>query len=94
MALGHAVDDVGKIGLGIETIEFCAFDQRINDRGTLTALVGTEEQEVLSGHGDAAQQPFGEVVIDAEAAVGGIAGQRIPARQRILKCLAEGALGR
>jgi hypothetical protein len=94
VAHGHAVDDVGEISLGIEAIEFGAFDQRVYDRCTLAALVGTEKQEVLSRHGDAAQQPFGEVVIDAETAVRCIAGQRIPARHGILQRLAEGAFGR
>jgi hypothetical protein len=44
----------------------------------MTALVGTREQPVLAAQCDSAQRAFGGIVVDLEAAVVGIAGQRRP----------------
>jgi hypothetical protein len=60
----------------------------------LTTPVGTKEQKVFPRYRNPSQEALGEVVIDAEAAVLYIAGQGIPARERVLQGLAEWCLPR
>jgi hypothetical protein len=59
MPLGHAVDNIGKVGFWIESVEFCAFENRIEHRGTVSSCVGPEEQKVFSRNGDTAQGTLG-----------------------------------
>ena len=89
MSARQLVDCVGEIGFGVETVELRRLDQGVEDGGAVAGLVGAEEQEVLAGDGDGAQQPLGEIVVDGEAAVIGIAGQCVAAAQGILQCLAQ-----
>ena len=89
MATRQAIEHAGEIGLGVETVELCSLDERVEDCRAVTAAVGTEEQKVLARDSDAAQQSLGQIVVDAEPAVVDIAGQGIPAAQPILQCLAQ-----
>lgn len=49
MALGHAVDDIGEIGLGIEAVELRRLQHGVADRGTLTTRIGGVLTGILSG---------------------------------------------
>ncbi len=93
MSFCHVVDDVGEIGFGIEAVELGGFEHGVDDGGALTAGFGAEEQIVFTGDGDAAQGAFGGVVVDADAAVGGVKGQIFPAAERIVDGLGEIGLG-
>ena len=94
MSFCHVVDDVGEIGFGIEAVELGGFEHGVDDGGALTAGFGAEEQIVFTGDGDAAQGAFGGVVVDADAAIGGVEAQALPAAKRVAQCLGEIALGR
>ena len=61
MSAGELVDDVGQVGFRVQAIELGALDQGVEDGGAFATGVGAEEQEVLAGDGDAAQQSFGRV---------------------------------
>ena len=89
MACGYAVDHVGEVALEIEAVELGALQHGVEDRGALTARLRAQEQEVLAGDGNAAQGTLGDVIVSREPAIAGIAGQRLPAAQRILDCLGE-----
>ena len=92
MAPGHAVDDVGEIGFRIEAVELGALQHGVEDRGAFAAGIGSEEQEILAGNGDAAQCPLSDIIVDREPTVPGIADQRLPAAERILDCFGERVL--
>src|SRR5207245_551884 len=64
MPLGHAIDHVGEVGLGIEAAQLGAFQHGVEDRGALAARLGVQEQEVLAGDGDGAQRALGDIVVD------------------------------
>ena len=89
MPARQLVDGVGEVGFGVEAVELRGLDEGVEDGSAVTALVGPEEQEVLARDGDAAEQALGQIVVDGEAPVIGIAGQRIPAAQGILQRLAQ-----
>jgi hypothetical protein len=84
MPLGHPINDVGEIGFRIEPVELGGLQHGIEHRGALTAGLGTEEQKILSRHGNTAQRSLRRVVVDADAAVTGTESERISTRQRIL----------
>lgn len=72
MPLCHAVDDVGEIGFGVEAVELGGLQHGVDDGGAVATGLGAEEQEIFTGDGDGAQGAFGEVVVDADAAVCGV----------------------
>lgn len=75
------VDGVGEVDFGVEAVQLRRLDQGVEDGGTIAARIGPEKQEVLAGDRDAAQQPLGQVVVNGEPAIVGVAGQRFPAAQ-------------
>jgi hypothetical protein len=48
MPLGHAVDDIGQIGLRVETVQLRRFQNGVEDRGPLTTGLGAQEEKILS----------------------------------------------
>lgn len=68
---------------GVDAVEPGGFYRAVDAGGAVTALVGAREQPVLAPDGNTAQQALGGIVVDLEAAVVGIAGQRRPAGARI-----------
>ena len=92
VTLGRAIDHIGEPSLRIEAVEFGAFQHGVEDCGALAAGIGSEEQEILAGNGDAAQCPLGDIIVDGEPAITGIAGQRLPAAQRVLDRFSERVL--
>src|SRR5215469_11655857 len=89
MASGQAVEYGGEILLGMQVVQPCRFNDRIKDGSTFAATIGTEEQEVFACQSDAADEPLGQIVVDAQSPVLDVSGQCIPSAQRILERLAE-----
>ena len=81
--VGDALEHVAQVRLGIEAVELGRLHQAVDRRGALAARVGAGEQVVLAAEGDAAQRALGGVVVDLDAAVVAIAGQRRPALRRV-----------
>src|SRR3954462_8482643 len=46
--LADASEDIGNIGLRVEAIEFCGFDQRIEGSGAPAAGIGAGEEVILA----------------------------------------------
>ena len=66
MAAGQAVDHVGQMRFGIEAARRSALQHRLEGCGPLAA----EEQEA---DGDGAQRPLGDIVVDRQPTVAGVA---------------------
>jgi hypothetical protein len=62
VALSHAVDHIGEIGLGIELVELCALQHGVKNGGAFAAGLGAEEQEVPPGYSYTAQAAFGRII--------------------------------
>ena len=67
--IGHAGENVGEPGLRINVVHFCRDDQRVHDRGALTATVGSSKQPRLSAKSDPAQGAFCSIVGETDAAI-------------------------
>ena len=91
-ALGHAVDDVGEVGVRVDPVEPAGLDDGVDMSRASTALVAAKKKVVLARDRDRAQRPLGRVVVDREAAVAGIARERVPASETVLDRLAERVL--
>ena len=81
--VGDAADGVGQPSRRVDTVELRSLDEAVDVGGTVPALVRTCEQPVLVTDGERADGALGRVV-DLEAAVARIAGQRRPAGECIL----------
>jgi len=85
-ALGHTIDDVGEIGLRIEAVETSRFNDCVYVCRAQAPLVAAQEEKILPRYGDGPHPPLGDIIIDGETAVAGIARKRIPcARSRRLR---------
>src|SRR5262249_29146317 len=93
-ALGHAIDDVGKIGVRIESIESSRFDDRVYVCGAQATFVAAEEEKILPCNCDGPQPTFGDIVVYGEAAIAGIARKRFPTAEAVLERFADRALQR
>src|SRR6185503_15600591 len=91
-ALGQTIDDVGEIGVRIESVEPSRFDNRVYVRRPQATFVAAQEEKILPRHSDGPQSSFRGIVIDSQTAVAGIAGQRLPTAEAVLECLADRAL--
>lgn len=67
--VGDACEHVGEIVLRVDAVELGAFDQRVHRCGPSAAGIGAGEEPVLAADGDAAQNAFGGVVVEREAAI-------------------------
>jgi hypothetical protein len=71
------VDRVGELSFGVDAVQFRGLDQGVKDRGTVVARVGPRNKGFLRVTDDhAAQQEFGNVIVDGELAILGVTGQR------------------
>jgi hypothetical protein len=48
MTTRQAVQEAGEISLGVEIVQFCGLDDRIQDCRAVTADIGTEEQKIFA----------------------------------------------
>jgi hypothetical protein len=44
----HAINDGGDVGLWIEAVQLCAFDQRVEDSGPVAAAIAADEHKILA----------------------------------------------
>src|SRR5271157_1884192 len=87
--IGDAFEDVLQIPLRVDAIEFASFDKAINDRRTLTAAVGSEEQIIASSGSNTTNGALRNTVVYLQAPILGIAAQGIPTVQRVAICLGK-----
>src|SRR5690242_19633495 len=89
MTMRQTIEHAGEVPFGVEVVQLCALDDRVQDCRAVTAAIGTEEQKILARDGDASQQSLRQIVVDAEPAVVDIARQSIPAAQPVLQRFAQ-----
>ena len=58
--LGHAIDNVGEIGLRVEPVEPSGFDDRVYVCRAQATYVAAQEEKILPPHSDGPQSSFGE----------------------------------
>ena len=94
-ALGHAIDDVGEVGV-IESVHPSRFNDRVDVCGAQAPFIAAEEERILPCDRDSPQPSFRDIVVYGEAAVAGVglARKRIPTAEAVLERLAERALQR
>ena len=91
--LGDAFEHMPQIQVRVDVIETRGGDQRVDVGRPLAAGVGAGEQIVASPEDQRPNRALGGVV-DLDAAIVAIAGQRHPAHQRVLDRPGEFGLGR
>lgn len=91
--VGDTGEDVAEIGEGIDAVQLACIDQAVDDGGALTSVVGTGEQPVLAAEGDTPERILGAVIVDLQAVILSIAGQRHPVAQGIAESLGEPPFG-
>jgi hypothetical protein len=74
-------EHVSQIGFGIDVVEFCGADERVDCGSTFTACVRACEQIVLAPEYNGTQGTLGGVVIDLDAAIVAVARERSPASE-------------
>jgi len=90
--VGDAGEHVAQISLWIELAHLGGLDQGI-DRGRANAAgIGAGKKIVFPSHRQWPDRPFGGIVGHLQSAVGGVARQRRPARDRVTNRLCELAL--
>ena len=56
MTTCQAVQHAGEISLGIETVQLCGLDDRVDDCRAVTAAIRADEQKILARDGYFSQQ--------------------------------------
>src|SRR4030081_2460273 len=77
MTVRQAIENRGEIGLRIKPAQLGAFEDGVDGGRSVATTVGTKKQKILARDCNSAHQPLGRVVVDAEATVLDIPGQRI-----------------
>ena len=90
--VSDAAENVGQISLRIDPVHPAGFDDGVHAAGSLSASIGSAEQIILPPENRRPHRALGGIVAHLEPAVGDVAGQRPPARQRIADRLGERAL--
>jgi hypothetical protein len=85
---------VTQVEVRIEPAQAAGADQTVEPRGRLATGVGASEQVVTTSEHQRADRALGGVVIDLDGTILDIAGERRPARQRVLDRLRERRLRR
>ena len=84
-------EDVLDVVVGIDAVEFCAFDQAVRHGRPAATFLASNEHEVFPSDRDSADGPFDGIVVDGRRAVLGISPEGIPLAQRIADRLPDGA---
>jgi hypothetical protein len=92
--IGDAGEDVAEIALRVEAVELGGLDEGEDAGGAVAALVRSGEEPVLAAEGDRADGALGGVVVDFDATVVEVSGERRPAGEGVADGLGDGALGR
>lgn len=73
-----ALYDVGKIGLWVDTVEFCSLDNGVEDSGTCSAGIGVYAGPVSAPEGQRTDGALGSIIGHFKTAIESIARQGFP----------------
>ena len=92
---GDALEHMTQVEVRIEPVQAAGSDQAVESRGRLATGVGACEQVVIAtAEYQGTDRALGGVVVDLDGSVLDVAGERRPARQRVLDRLRERRLRR
>jgi len=94
LVIVDAVEDIGEVGLRIEAIHFCGFDDGHGAGERFSACIGASEQPVASADADRPQGAFCGVVVDGNATIGQEQREGWPAAEPVAERLGQIALAR
>ena len=83
VTIDHPREHVGEVSVGFDAVEFAGFDQRTDDRPTLTTSVTACKQVVLAAERHRADRALDRVRVEFDAPIMQEARQALPARERI-----------
>jgi hypothetical protein len=89
MSVNHALDYVDEMGVGLDAVEFCRFNQRADDRPPLAATVAAREQMIFSSERDWMDCTLDRMGVEFDANVIEKARQNFPARERVANGFGE-----
>ncbi len=69
MAVGHALDHIFEVGVGLDVVELCRGDEGADRAPSLCAAIGTGEKVVLAPERDGPDGALDRVVVELDAAV-------------------------
>jgi len=87
-----AGNDVTQVGLGLDAVERCGADQRVEESRSLASGIAAGEQPVLSSNSYGPDGVLGRIVADLQSTAIEVAGQRRPSRAGITDGTGEIAL--
>src|SRR5438128_1054347 len=90
--IGNARENIGQIGLWLDAVHFAGLDDGVYAGGALSVGVGATEEVILASQDRRFHGAFRSVVRHLKAAIGDVAAQPLPARQRIANGLGKRAL--
>ena len=56
MTACQAIEHAGEIRFGVEVVQLCTLDDRVQDCRAVTTAIGTEEQKILARDSNTPQQ--------------------------------------
>lgn len=74
----EAGKDGAEIGFGVDAVELCRFNERVDGGGTFAASIGACEEPVLATKCDATDRALGGIVVDFECAIAGMSAVQRP----------------
>ena len=84
--------DAGDVGEGLDVVELATLDDGIDGSGALAAGLRSRGQSIVVSDSDAPDRAFGDKVVDFQTPVVEIAGECLPAFERVVKRDGERAL--
>ena len=94
MALGHAVEDIPEVGIGLDVIEFGGSDERGDHGPAVTTSIGSGEEMVLAAERDRSNGTLNGIVVELDATVIEEAAKRRPARKGVADRFCQAAVRR
>ena len=83
IAIGHTLEDIGEVGVGLDAVQFCRFDQRAEDRPAVCSAIAAGEQMVLASERDGPDRALDRVGIKLDAAIVEESGEAFPAAEGV-----------
>jgi hypothetical protein len=81
---GDALEHVPKVQVRVDPVQAAAADQAVETRCSFYTCIGAGKEVVAPPEDERADGPFGGVVVDFDAPVVDVTGERCPARERVL----------
>lgn len=92
-ANGDSHEDIGEVIVNIDVVELTGLDDRIEDGHALSAFIGLHEHPVFAPHGQIADHPLADAVIDRQITPIQESTEFFPVVQQIIDGLSDTALG-